>query len=429
MAALGLLLVAAGPASALNLPSLSGILPRITLLEALFSPGPVNVEHLDAGCTSCHVPLKGVRPEGCAGGNCHTPAKLAAARPAAAAVHERNSGRSCTACHPEHNGRLAALTEPFHQTAVPDAQSDCASCHGAEGKKAHPDIRSPGCLDCHRSTSSWKNIVVNHTRLADLACAECHAPQGSKVHPALDGQKCDACHRSTSNWEKVQVDHGRLTGATCADCHAPQGRKAHPSITERKCDACHQSTFDWRKVSIDHRALGGQACAGCHTPPATGLHTQTRGSGCDNCHNATAWKPARFSHASLAASTGQRCADCHSAQAQKAHPAIRSADCAGCHSPSAGWAAAKFNHAQVSRNACAGCHTPPATQLHVLAKNSSCATCHGTGAWKPTQFRHPRIPEMREHLGEVGCRRCHPTSLSEAVSCQHCHSRGRFDDD
>ncbi len=431
LAAILLSVIAAGPAGAKAPSFLSFLLGSGGVLEGVLSPGPLNEKHRDIACLSCHRAFRGVDRQTCMTGDCHPASKMDSARPAVVVVHEQSTGKNCIACHPDHQGRQAALTVSFHRKAQPAAQKDCANCHGAEAEEAHPRIAEKRCALCHVSVADWKKIGVDHQKLADTPCVDCHGFQGAEAHPEIKTEECTACHTSTSDWKQVTVDHGKLGSASCADCHAAEGRKAHPAITERKCTLCHTSTSDWSRVSFSHKAVSGQSCANCHAgkKPGDSLHAGLTNADCGACHGTSAWKPARFSHASLPAATRQQCANCHAGKkpGDSLHAGLTTG-CATCHTSTTNWRQVNFNHSQFSGQSCTQCHRAPTSGIHPLARGTACTVCHSTRAWRPTTFQHPRIPEMREHM-QLGCRSCHPTSLSQAVSCNHCHGAGGFEDD
>ena len=175
--------------------------------------------------------------------------------------------------------------------------------------------------------------------------------------------------------------------------------------------------------------MAGQACASCHLgrKPNDRLHASLGSADCAACHRTSGWKPASFSHASLPAATRQQCATCHLGRKPQdsLHANLGNTSCAACHVSTESWRRVSFDHARIGGTACVSCHRPPSTGIHPLARGTSCSVCHTTQRWTPSSFRHPRIPEMREHM-QLGCRACHPTTLSQAVPCSQCHGRGGF---
>lgn len=454
----GLALAATGFLAVGALASGSGPLaawPR-RAAEVMLSPGDVHAKHADLACRACHRPQAaglatpagagGPRPDvaggasgtgssrfTCLGAGCHEPEKDFRSA-ATLELHRRRADTSCQSCHPEHRGRSARLTVAFHE-ATPAAEARaCADCHLAEGRKAHPEIEVERCALCHPSTSSWKEVSFRHADAREVACVRCHAVPDDRLHGALAGAartSCDTCH-GTERWEPARFDHGAVPASgrgTCDRCHLEEGRKAHPDIASRRCDVCHSSTADWKQVSFSHAEVAGQACVDCHRAPRDGVHGtlgESARARCDSCHSTTGWRPARFRHDLLPGGGRTQCDGCHLQQGRRAHPGISSRRCDACHVSTQSWSRVNFSHAQVSGQSCATCHRAPRTWIHSAAAGTSCSRCHSTRAWKPSTFRHPRVPEFGEHLERFGCTGCHPSGLDTAVPCERCHGRGGF---
>lgn len=206
----------------------------------------------------------------------------------------------------------------------------------------------------------------------------------------------------------------------------------HDKHLKVACTDCHQP---FRGVKSDRCATGD-----CHPqsklaqakPAVVAVHDKNADLSCLACHTDHRGRTASLTtlafHRQASRDTQQDCADCHLDAGRRAHAGIRSTDCAACHTSTARWSEVSFSHSQVTGEPCASCHRAPGGWLHASAGGVSCGACHSTRAWEPSTFRHPRIPEFGEHMEEVGCRDCHPTSLKQARPCEACHRGGRFED-
>ena len=145
---------------------------------SFWAPGELSRYHVDqAGCLHCHEPFRGPSPARCV--SCHSDRYFAdRATPAVTTWHRDLVAQrtACTACHTEHRGALAQITERtrtnphgefvFRATGT----SSCTACHefGARvatkptlrdepivrqlyerGRGAHQPGRIAECLACH----------------------------------------------------------------------------------------------------------------------------------------------------------------------------------------------------------------------------------------------------------------------------------------
>ncbi len=145
---------------------------------ALWAPGDLSRYHVDiAGCTHCHEPFRGPSPARCVG--CHSERYSEnRSAPAVMTWHREMVAQrtACTACHTEHRGALAQITDQsrvnphgefvFRATGT----GSCTACHefGArvatrpmlrdapvvkrlyeKGYGAHQPGRMADCLACH----------------------------------------------------------------------------------------------------------------------------------------------------------------------------------------------------------------------------------------------------------------------------------------
>jgi len=361
---------------------LAGVLTAAGLLglggwrgvEPLLSPGSLARDHAGIPCRDCHLPFRGLGESSCLREGCHTRGEISEER---TAFHEPSSPVPCWGCHPEHRGRGAELTLPFHATQ--GASYPCVRCHRTEGKEAHPefaDREDLGCHRCHPSLVTWKAVDFDH-RAFSRECAFCHARPGDETHAALagEGEKCRECH-GTDSWEPARYRHDLLAAAKredCVSCHAEEGQKAHPDITSPRCSSCHRSTERWGEVTFRHQEV-----------------------------------------------TGEPCSSCHASQGRKAHPGLGDRPCKRCHLSTSTWKRVSFDHREAGGERCVACHTAPSGPFHQAARSMGCEECHSTSRWTPSTFRHPRLPEWGEHR-KLGCRSCHPKDFRKAVSCGYCH--------
>lgn len=408
--------------------------------EELYAPGKVIEKHGDAKCLDCHKPFRGAVAKGCLSGNCHTKAELEGKgekklKPAVVSLHTGQGWERCLDCHTEHRGQAGVITLAYHDDT---GRQSCLRCHRGEGEDAHPKLTQKECSSCH-SYRDWKDAVFTHEQVSAQPCAECHGAPEKDFHASLPkaagtgDSDCGACH-DTQKWKPATFDHTLIlsgrgaqgnpqTMPACSECHGSEAITAHVEITFQGCQACHSSTEDWKRIKVDHDSVAGEACTACHATPKGELHASISND-CKACHNVKSWKPARFEHQLIKRGQEQGCARCHGNESLKAHPGIKSDACATCHKSTQDWRKVTFSHSAAGATACANCHRAPGGALHAGAKGASCATCHSTVAWRPSTFRHPRIPEFGEHMEHLACADCHPSSLSQAQPCSACHGGG-----
>lgn len=214
--------------------------PARAAVQRLLSPGPLNRHHADASCLTCHVPFRGAQNQGCLAGDCHSRTDLerSGEHPAVAELHRQTAGSRCTTCHTEHRG--GRLTVAFHSKGeTASLQEDCASCHAADGARAHPDIRDRRCAACHLSTKDWKQVQFDHRLVEGEACTACHRLPGGRLHQVSRDVSCTVCH-STTRWDDVRLrqhpripEFGEHMRIPCLECHPVTLRRAVP------CSECH----------------------------------------------------------------------------------------------------------------------------------------------------------------------------------------------
>jgi hypothetical protein len=148
-----------------------------------------------------------------------------------------------------------------------------------------------------------------------------------------------------------------------------------------------------------------EQCANCHARPTTSSIASSATTAA--CHSQEQWKPATFSHASLAPADLKQCEGCHQAPTDNLHNGIKG-ECGQCHSQEQ-WKPATFDHAKYFRfdrhheTECATCH--PRNDF----KQYTCYGCH----------EHSRGKIREEHLEE---------GIRDYENCVECHRSGDEDD-
>lgn len=343
---------------------------------AMFSPGDLNAQageqtrgdiktHAETGgrCSACHsAPWhKQTMAERCLA--CHTELTLDPAD--FHTVMLAQSRRvSCSACHTDHRGEAASLTN-FDLQNFPHLSLGFS----LQAHKKTSDGMNFVCSDCHGSDIAQFNIT---------ACIDCHARIDAvytQQHAQDFGTDCLACHDGVDRYGG-SFDHNQhtfqLTGkhaeAACAACHAGARTANDMQAARQDCFGCHAE-------EDPHEGQFGQDCAGCHTPES--------------------WENATFDH-SLAsfALTG-------------AHVNV---ECTRCHID---------NVFKGTPQDCVSCHADP--EIHLGLFPADCASCHTTDAWSPAQFNEAHIfPINHGEGGPSSCKTCHPDNLN-TYTCYGCH--------
>lgn len=145
---------------------------------ALWAPGDLSRYHVDiAGCTNCHEPFRGPSLVRCV--TCHSDRSFESrSAPAVTTWHREMVAQrtACTACHTEHRGALAYITERTRMNPHGDfvfsatGVNSCIACHEfgrrvataptlrdelvvrelyTKGRGAHQPGRMAQCLICH----------------------------------------------------------------------------------------------------------------------------------------------------------------------------------------------------------------------------------------------------------------------------------------
>jgi hypothetical protein len=286
------------------------------------------------------------------------------------AMYQKQPKLECRACHLEHNGADAPLT---------DLKS---------GEFPHELLGFS--LNGHRLTAGNEAFT----------CADCHHQDFST--PASDS--CDACHRQMD--PVFAQAHLLSFGAACLDCHDGVDRFGnsfnhnafafkltgqHPQVSCVQCHVDARGLADFQGVPQD--------CYSCHRTDDP--HESRFGTDCSGCHTTDSWEGATFDHnRSNFPLTG-------------AHLNVA---CEACHTTG--------QFAGLSPQ-CVSCHTDP--EFHLGSFSTNCADCHSTTAWLPASFNlsHPE-PSVDEegsgaNHGYTTCRTCHPSTVRE-YTCLACHS-------
>ncbi len=375
----------------------------------------------------------------------------------------------CLVCHAEISAQLADLTS-MHGVMIKNQNISCRACHiDHRGANAALTDMQSGSFP-HDSTGYSLN---SHKRRSDgqvFSCNDCHGEDITRFDPAI----CSTCH--------TQMDKGYMTahtlayGTACRDCHdgiesigkafdhnlAPfklDGQ--HAGLNCTKCHLTVQTASDFKSAPSN--------CDACHLKDDT--HQGEFGKDCAVCHQTTGWTPSTFDHNLTAFKldgkhTAAECSDCHLNKVFKGtatacfschqqddeHQGKYGPDCGACHK-AAGWEPATFDHNlsafkldgahanivcekchinNVFKGTpveCSACHQDPAFHLGMF-RGVTCSECHNSSAWSPAVYNasHPEITNEEggrgvNHGGE-GCRSCHTVNLSTAT-CTKCHENNK----
>jgi hypothetical protein len=395
---------------------------------------------LAGDCAACHpAPWSGqTMADLCVA--CHTDVAAQLGDPATlhGSIAATNSTLACRACHPEHRGATAALTEISSQR--------------------FPHVAVGFSLQAHQTTSSGAVFACTDCHTADLihfdqaTCADCHRGIDqvfTQAHRDAFGGDCLACHDGVDRYGKG-FSHDRLAfrlegkhaAVACSQCHSGARTIADLSSAPQDCYSCHQK-------DDSHQGQLGQDCAACHTPadwqqatfdhgksafPLTGAHAQVQ---CAQCHTNGQFK-----------GTPTDCYSCH--QKDDTHQGGLGQDCAACHT-TASWQQATFDHSKSAfpltgahaNVECAQCHvdnqfkgTPTdcyschqKDDAHQGQFGQDCGGCHTPVDWKQATFDHSKsaFPLAGAHL-KVDCTQCHTNGQFKGtpIDCAACHQEPAF---
>ena len=220
--------------------------------QSLSSPGDLSQAHqfLESDCETCHQPVTGVDDRQCI--LCHAnESSLLIRQPTAfhADIQE------CSACHIEHQGGDASLTQMDHSLLVAIGQSlaDTVDAGSQEGLALASTLDQ---LQRHVGIQSGGNPLLSKNESL-LNCASCHA--NDDRHFKLFGEDCGSCH-GVDRWTLADFIHPPPSSMDCAPCHQapPSHYKPHfkmmsqkiagrPNAPVEQCYQCHQTTA-WHDI-------------------------------------------------------------------------------------------------------------------------------------------------------------------------------------
>lgn len=412
-------------------------------------------------CTKCHSSGDAVSAALCL--SCHTALRSAIR---AGGYHSKVQNRACESCHPDHQGRGAAMVRwPGGMRGFDHTRN---TGYALRGKHAQTECR--GCHKAQYVRGAMGGASRGRTFLGlPSACVGCHADP----HQPTLGTRCESCH-DESSWGGAtgRFDHSRarfpLRGAhvrvACARCHpgASEDRPAtYRGVAFAQCTDCHRDPHEAK--------MGGPAsCTGCHdevrwansryvlsrhaprTFPLTGAHVRTV---CTACHGTKLAATVRSACVSChddahRPSLGTTCNQCHSTASWSGGPVAARApqtfhdrtafplegrhaavDCPACHLPSL---PARRRFRPIAHGHCSDCHEDAHHgELQARADTGACEACHDLQGWTPSSF------EARDHAATrfaldgahraVPCASCHPAPPAapafrrEDRSCESCH--------
>ena len=350
----------------------------------------------------------------------------------------KKPGMPCRACHPDHRGPNAPLTDMSMVDISHDAFGYSLAAH------QHQTDGSPfACNTCH---------VNGYSKFDQTVCTACHQQIKAdfmQAHLQAYGENCLACHDGIDtyghNFDHSKVTFqltGKHTTLDCVACHADNRSIADMKATPQDCYSCHakddahqgqfgtdcgkcHTTNGWLPATFDHSltkfpltgAHTSLACSQCHANAVfTNLptncyschakddaHNGQFGTDCGTCHSTNAWLPATFDHSLTkfpltGAHTGLECSQCHINNVFTILPT----DCYSCHAKD---------------------------DAHNGQFGTDCGTCHSTNAWLPATFDHSltKFPLTGAHTS-LACSQCHTNAVFTNLStdCASCHPDPAF---
>lgn len=394
---------------------------------------------LGSDCAKCHPVPWGSKTQAdlCLG--CHAEIAQQLAKPDS--LHSqmlKDQPMACRACHPDHRGPDAPLTDmqsgtfPHEGTGYSlrshQKQSDgqaifCSDCHADDITKFDPAV----CSTCHQKVNA--GFMATHTQAYGTDCMGCHDGietisknfDHSLVAFKLDGkhagQACADCHttaRKAADFKTVSVQ--------CSDCHSKDD--AHKGQFGADCGSCHSSA-GWQPATFDHNLsafkLEGEhvdvkcaechingvfkgtetACYACHQKDDE--HKGKFGQDCSTCHKATGWEPATFDHNLSAFKLEGKHAD---------------VECSECHIN---------NVFKGTDTACFSCHQKD--DEHKGKFGQDCGACHSVSGWQPATFDHNLSAfKLDGAHANVECQKCHLKNVFKGTptACASCHGDPAF---
>ena len=406
--------------------------------DYVWSSGELHAAHqLVTGdnCAGCHgAPFERVQNDACVA--CHgtiqdhvTSNFLASSSGAAGALDlGGDANERCGTCHREHN-------EPT--TLVRDADSDCVTCHAAEGG-IHREIDPLATVQgFEKGTHPSYEYMLPRFNLQEFSGS---GEQAWQLEAVSDSRLGDAPESSQLLFpHDMHLDPGEVTdqasgeALTCGSCHtmSVDGEHFLPVDMETHCQDCHQLDFDESDPdrSLPHArlreavfALEGMLLKKYFDPDDTGdlfayrklPDRPERSTGCTDAPDVCVEQDLkRIVDAQFSGQIG--CAACHSFERQDAldiedqywvHPVKLPQDFV----PDA-----RFDHVahQVLRDA---------DSDELLVGDGACQTCHAAGSSDKAQDL--LMPPMET------CYQCHGDRESDAqvalacIDCHEYHPRG-----
>jgi hypothetical protein len=413
----------------------------------LFSPGELNAKmgqvvggvtsHAQIkDCAACHPSLKPSDNMAMHCLACHDDVATQKSDPSTlhGKIYKAKPAEDCRACHREHRGAAAPLTEVTGDFPHEDMGFSLIA-HASKSKIA--------CADCHAG---------NYKTFDQANCITCHRQYDTAfttAHLLSFGTNCVACHDGRETVGK-NFDHAKtsfpLTGLhtdlPCSKCHIDARSLADLKSAPITCEGCHAK-------DDNHDGRFGKACGACHTPdgwkPAkfdhnlanfklTGKHV---GVACEKCHTNGKFK-----------GTASTCASCH--LKDDPHQGQLGTDCSLCHTPD-GWKPSIFDHKNSTfpltgahlTVECQKCHTDKLFKgtptlcgtCHAKDDNHNgrfgqdCGLCHSTTAWKPATFDHNLSAfKLTGAHASLACERCHKNGQFTGTPkyCNSCHADPAF---
>ncbi|AGH54237.1 TPA: hypothetical protein ACGG3U_001262 [Legionella pneumophila] len=224
--------------------------------QRMASPGELSKAHsfLSHNCTACHTPVKGVEATNCI--VCHANNESLLKRQPTS--FHANIG-SCVACHREHQGESARITQMDHNALVSLGLQQLRAFSN-ENDEEEQVIINQVMLFLAQNESNKSPLLVNphlSTQELTLHCASCH--QNKDKHFKLFGDDCSACHE-TAHWSLSEFRHPSPSSMDCAQCHQapPSHYMEHFNMISKKvahehearvdqCFLCHQTTL-WTDI-------------------------------------------------------------------------------------------------------------------------------------------------------------------------------------
>ena len=436
-------------------------------LEAQLSPGDLSEPHSHlegiANCTQCHVLGNKVTDAKCLA--CHTEIQSRITSGKGYHSSAEVKGKSCSACHSEHNGKSFHLVRlditKFDHSVTgytlsgAHAAQQCASCHNGANirdqklrskKSTYLGLNSL-CLSCHADY---------HQETLSSACLDCHGfdkfvPASKFDHSAakfklLGSHKsvaCIKCHKKSTIGGKVFQEFRGVLFSNCTDCH----EDPHKNQFGQNCRQCHNEvsflsvkggagSFDHNKTDFRlegmHQAVG---CKECHKGKTT---DPLKHNSCTDCHSDY--------HKGQFVKNGKQpdCAECHTVKGftqftftvtqhdagpfplRGSHAAT---PCVDCHRKQDKWS---FRGIGIK---CSDCHVDIHRDIIQAGyyADAGCITCHNENRWSEVTFDHTKTGyNLTGAHSRLGCRSCHFRTATDGVitqkfsglpaDCTECHT-------